>query len=143
MEIHDKPKLLLTHLRSMSVRQDEMRVLHVIPSIALRYGGPSQAILEMCRALRKQVQLLIATTDADGNSRLPVRLGSPVDYQGVPAIFFSRQCSEAYKYSYPLARWLGANVKRFDVVHVHAVFSHACMAAARICRRHGIPYIVR
>jgi len=98
----------------------------------------------MCRALRKQhIQLLIATTDADGNSRLPVRLGSPVDYQGVPAIFFTRQYSEAYKYSYPLARWLGANVKRFDVVHVHAVFSHACMAAARICRRHGIPYIVR
>jgi len=123
---------------------DEIRVLHVIPSIAPRYGGPSQAVLEMCRALQEQrVQLLIATTDADGESRLPVVVGSPVDYRGVLAIFFTRQCSEAFKYSYPLARWLGANVKRFNVVHIHAVFSHACMAAARLCRRHAIPYIVR
>ena len=132
------------HIGAVLSGKDEMRVLHVIPSIAPRYGGPSQAILEMCRAVQKQhIQLMIATTDADGDSRLPVVVGSPVDYQGVPAIFFTRQCSEAYKYSYPLARWLGANVKRFTVVHIHAVFSHACLAAARICRRHNIPYIVR
>jgi glycosyltransferase involved in cell wall biosynthesis len=136
----------IRHLRTGAVLsgKDKMRVLHVIPSIAPRYGGPSQAILEMCRALQDQgIQLLIATTDADGDSRLPVVVGSPVDYHGVPAIFFTRQCSEAYKYSYPLARWLGENVKTFSVVHIHAVFSHASLAAARICRRHRIPYVVR
>ena len=74
---------------------------------------------------------------------MQVAVGSPVEYQGVPVIFFTRQCSEAYKYSYPLAHWLGENVRRFNVVHIHAVFSHACLAAARVCRRHGIPYIVR
>ena len=29
------------------------------------------------------------------------------------------------------------------MVHIHAVFSHACLAAAQSCRRHRVPYIVR
>jgi hypothetical protein len=53
-----------------------MRVLYVILAVAPRYGGPSQAIVEMCRALREQgIEPLIATTDADGTGRLPVELG--------------------------------------------------------------------
>lgn len=108
------------------------------------YGGPSRAVVEMCRALREQgVDILIATTDADGKGRLPVKLGRRVLYQDVPAIFFPRQWSEAYKYSKPLARWLDAHASDFNVVHIHAVFSHACMAAAKACRKKGVPYIVR
>jgi hypothetical protein len=53
-----------------------MRVLHVIPAVAPRYGGPSQAIFEMCRALQeREIEPLIASTDADGTGRLPVELG--------------------------------------------------------------------
>jgi glycosyltransferase involved in cell wall biosynthesis len=39
--------------------------------------------------------------------------------------------------------WLKANVSDFDVVHIHAVFNHACVAAAKACRKFGVPYIVR
>jgi glycosyltransferase involved in cell wall biosynthesis len=121
-----------------------MRVLHVIPGVAARYGGPSRAIFEMCRALQEQeVEPLIATTNADGPARLPVDLARPVMYQGVPVIFFSRQWSEGFKYSRPLACWLQANVKRFDLVHIDAVFSHASLAAARACWRHHVPFVVR
>ncbi len=121
-----------------------MRILHVIPSVAPRYGGPSRAILEMCTALRSEgVDLLVATTDADGNGRLPVECGKHVLFQEIPSIFFPRQWSEAFKFSYPLARWLETNVSQFDVVHIHAVFSHACLAAARASQRHKVPYIVR
>jgi glycosyltransferase involved in cell wall biosynthesis len=98
----------------------------------------------MCRALRgRGVDTLIATTDADGAGRLAVDLGRPTLYDDVPAIFFPRQWSEAYKYSRQLARWLDAHVAEFDVVHIHAVFSHACLAAAKACRKRGVPYIVR
>ena len=116
----------------------------MIPAVAARYGGPSRAIFEMCRALRAQgVETFIATTDADGGGSLPVVLGERVDYQGVPAIFFPRQWSEAFKYSRPLANWLNAHVPEFDAVHIHAVFSHACLAASIACRRADVPYIVR
>jgi glycosyltransferase involved in cell wall biosynthesis len=121
-----------------------MKVLHIIPSVAARYGGPSQAIYTMCRALQAQgTDILIATTNADGAQELPVPLGEKIIYQGAPTIFFSRQWSEALKYSRPLALWLEQNVKNFDLAHIHAVFSHACVAAARACGKNVVPYLVR
>lgn len=121
-----------------------MKVLHVIPAVASRYGGASHAILTMCSALQAQgIEILIATTDADGDGRLPVALGEKVIYQDIPTIFFTRQWSEALKYSRPLAEWLERNVKNFDLVHIHAVFSHACVAAARACQKRRVPYLVR
>src|SRR5687768_7405033 len=103
-----------------------MKVLHVIPSVAARYGGPSRAVVEMCAALYGQgIETLIASTDADGDKRLEVELGKPTTFQGVPAIFFTRQWTESYKYSHPLAVWLDEHVADFEVVHIHAVFSHS------------------
>jgi glycosyltransferase involved in cell wall biosynthesis len=121
-----------------------VNVLHVIPAVAPRYGGPSQAVLGMGQALLPQgVQVLIATTDADGPRRLPVPHGSAFSWHGVPSIFFPRQWSEAFKYSSQLAGWLDRHVADFDVVHIHAVFSHACLAAADACRKSHVPYVVR
>jgi len=121
-----------------------MRVLHVIPAVAPRYGGPSHAIVQMCAALRDRgTECLVVTTDADGRSRLPVQLERPVTYRGMPTLFFRRQWSESFKYSRPLARWLDTGVTRFDVVHIHAVFSHACLEAGRACRQRAVPYVVR
>jgi glycosyltransferase involved in cell wall biosynthesis len=121
-----------------------MKVLHVIAAVAPRYGGPSTAVLGTCRALQALgLEPLLVTTDADAPRRLPVRLDAPTSFHGVPAVFFPCQWSEALKYSRPLARWLEAHVGEFDVVHVHGIFSHACLAAGRSARRRGIPYVVR
>jgi glycosyltransferase involved in cell wall biosynthesis len=119
-------------------------VLQVIPAIAPRYGGPSAAMIGMCHALRNLgVSTLLATTDADGGSRLDVPEGEVEEYEGVPAMFFRRQASEAYKWSPRLAQWLRKHVRDFDLVHVHAVFSHSSVAAARACLNQGVPYILR
>jgi len=128
------------HLR----KAPSLKILHVIPSVAPRYGGPSKAVYTMCRALQDRgIEVLIATTNADGSEELPVALGEKIVYQGAPTIFFPRQWSEALKYSRPLALWLEQNVKIFDFAHIHAVFSHACVAAARACRKNVVPYMVR
>ncbi len=98
----------------------------------------------MCRALISHgIEPLIVTTDADGPRRLPVELGRPIDYRGVPVIFFPRQCSEALKYSHPLARWIAQHAQQFDIAHIAAVFSHASWTTAHTCQAHRIPYIVR
>jgi len=121
-----------------------VNVLHAIPAIADRYGGPSRVVLGMCRALQERgVNPLIATTDADGAGRLAVETGRPISYEGSQVIFFRRQFSEAFKYSRPLHRWLESNVARFDLVQIHAVFSHSSLAAARACLRQRVPYVVR
>jgi len=121
-----------------------MRILHVIPAVAARYGGPSVAVVEMCRALAARGQeVAIATTDADGSERLDVPLERATTWDGVPAWFFPAWPGEALKFSPPLARWLRREVSRFDLVHIHAVFSHASLAAGRACRQAGVPYVVR
>lgn len=120
------------------------RILHVLPAVAPRYGGPSVAILGMCRALDAAgYETLLATTDADGPSRLAVTLERPQSYEGIRTIFFRRQFSESYKWSRGLGGWLRAHVPEFNLVHIHAVFSHSSILAGRICRKAGVPYIVR
>jgi len=148
-----------------------MKVLHVIPSVSERSGGPGHAIIPMCRSLQEQgTEVAIATTDHGMVSSFEFRVSSSNSrdecddvsigannasltrnsepetrncYKGVPTYFFPSQWGESFKYSKPLASWLDANVKAFDVVHIHAVFNHACIAAARACRQHQVPYVVR
>lgn len=126
-------------------RDDEMmRVLHVIPAVAPRYGGPSAAVVPMCDALMKSgVETVIVATNADGNRRLEVPVGQRTAWHGVPALFFERNFSESFKYSSGLAHWLRDHVADFDIVHVHAVLSHACLSAAAACQRRGVPFVLR
>jgi glycosyltransferase involved in cell wall biosynthesis len=116
-----------------------MRILHVIPSVAERSGGPATAIVPMCRALMQQgiEVLLLSTTDG-----LPEKL-DVAEYKGVPAIFFPPQLGASFKYSRPLATWLSSNIRNFDLAHIHAVFNHSSVAASAACRRAGVPYIIR
>ena len=121
-----------------------MKALHVIPAIAARYGGPSRAILDLLKALSGVgIEVALATTDADGAGRLGVEIGQRVETEGVPTWFFRRQASEAFKLSFPLARWLARNAGEFDLIHAHAVFSHSTVAAASAARAHGKPLVVR
>ena len=121
-----------------------LRVLHVIPAVAERYGGPSAVIAPMCRALGERgVETLLLSTDADGRARLDAPIGTPTIWNGVPALFFRRDASEAFKYSRGLSRWVSRHVSGFDVVHIHFVLSHAPLAAAAACRHAGVPYVVR
>ena len=117
-----------------------MRVLHVIPSVSDRSGGPATAIIPMCRALlRHGIEVLLITTDA-GLREDALKGG---DYKGVPAMFFPSQLSESFKYSRPLASWLRSNIRDFGLAHIHAVFNHSSVAAAHVCRKAGVPYVVR
>src|SRR6267142_2254932 len=112
-----------------------MKVLHVIPSVSERSGGPGHAITPMCRSLQQLgTEVMIATTDAGICQPIPLR--ATADYKGIPTIFFPRQWGESFKYSRPFASWLDENVRTFDLVHIHAVFNHASLAAARACLRH-------
>jgi len=116
-----------------------MRILHVIPSVSERSGGPATAIVPMCRALMQQgiEVLLLSTTDGLSEKH------NAMEYKGVPAIFFPLQLGASFKYSRPLASWLNSNIRNFDLAHVHAVFNHSSVAASQACRKAGVPYIIR
>ncbi|NBV22689.1 MAG: glycosyltransferase [Proteobacteria bacterium] len=126
-----------------------MRVLHVIPSVSPLRGGPSFAVIAMVRALREAgVEAEIATTNDDGDGVMSVRLNDVADHQGVPVRFFQRASPplrplREFGYSRPLGKWLQQQVPRYDLLHVHAIFSYASTQAMRLARQCGTPYINR
>ena len=119
------------------------RILHVIPSVGHLRGGPSQVIATLCRGLAAGgIEVHVATTDDNGPGRLDVPYGAPVFRGGVTYWYFRRQ-ARFYTFSSSLSRWLGEHVRAYDLVHIHALYSHAPVAAARWSRRRRVPYIIR
>lgn len=121
--------------------KSSMKVLHVIPGISKSSGGPTQAIFPMCRSLReKGIDVLLVTTDAGLASFAIAKVEND---ETLPVKVFPSQLGSSFKYSRPLARWLHENVGKYDLVHIHAVFNHACIAAASACANKRVPYIIR
>ena len=55
---------------------------------------------------------------------------------------FPRQ-TRCYTFSFPLTRWLAQRSDRYDVIHLHALFSYPAVVAAACARRAAIPFVVR
>lgn len=127
-----------------------MRVLHVIPSVSPLRGGPSKAVFEMVQALRNQgVEAEILTTNDDGPGiDLSLPIGRWCERQGVPLLAFQRWSPplrplREFAISPGLSRWLGRHVRRYDLLHIHAIFSFPSTWSMRQARRAGVPYLVR
>src|SRR5687768_10444085 len=89
------------------------------------------------------VHVDVVTTNDDGpRRRTAVPLHRPVTRDGFTGFYFAKQ-TDFYKVSLPLARWLRQHVSDYDLIHIHALFSFACSAAAFSARRLGVPYIIR
>lgn len=124
-----------------------MRILHTIPSVSMRSGGPSQGIPELCAELvRSGHEVTLYTTNLDGPwDQLDVEPNRAIQgADGVERWYFSTQRrSGAYAFSMSMAKALRQNVRKFDVVHIHSLYSFPSTAAAYYCRRFGVPYILQ
>lgn len=121
-----------------------MRILHVIASLAPRYGGPSKVLPEMCGALAARGHHVeVFTTNIDGPSALPVRVGVPQALGGATVTYFAAHRPRSYKASLGLARALHDRVDSFDVVHIHSLYLFHTAAASLCARRRRVPYVIR
>lgn len=126
-----------------------MRVLHVIPSVSPVRGGPSQAVLEVMKPLRRLgIEAEIATTNDDGPGLLDVPLDRVTEWQGVPVRFFGRfspgvKAVREFAFSPGLTAWLWRNARDYDLLHVHALFSYPSSMAMRVALARGVPCICR
>jgi glycosyltransferase involved in cell wall biosynthesis len=120
-----------------------IRALHVIPSLSPDEGGPSVALPAIVDALRQAgVEVTVATTRPKSDEPAPPP-DTPIESDGEATYYSFPRTIEPYKASRLLGLWLRQHVHRFDVVHIHALFSYSSSVAARAAKRAQVPYIVR
>ncbi|HEY9658227.1 MAG TPA: hormogonium polysaccharide biosynthesis glycosyltransferase HpsP [Allocoleopsis sp.] len=124
-----------------------LRILQIIPSISLVYGGPSQMVLGLSKGLAAQnIDVTILTTNSNGDVGQPpldVPLDLPVLQDGYQIRYFRCFPFRRYKFSPSLLSWLAHHAHEYDLAHIHALFSPLSTAAATIARTHCLPYILR
>lgn len=88
------------------------------------------------------VEVVTATTDHAGPGRRLRADEMLASVNGANRIY-ARKVMDFYKVAPALVPWLWRNVRRFDVLHVHALFSFTSIAAALIAWMRGAPYVIR
>lgn len=125
------------------------KVLQVIPSLASVRGGPTEVAINLTKALRKKgVIVEIITTNDNGEEMLEVPLNKLITYRGVPVRFFARFDVElgrdrGFLFSTRLTQWLWENIRNYDILDNHYLFSYSSSCAAAIARWFNVPYTVR
>ncbi|AFY43933.1 glycosyltransferase [Nostoc sp. PCC 7107] len=123
-----------------------MKVLHVIPSISPSLGGPTQVVLNSVKALRDcGVDAEIVTTNHNCTTTFDVPLYQKTEYEQVPVWFlpYTSPALKEFIFSAPLTQWLWQNVRNYDILDNHYLFSYAPTCAGAIARWYKVPYTVR
>jgi len=112
-----------------------LRVLHVIGSIDSRGGGPIRAALDISAAgevfgIRRELLSVGAKQDLKAAAREDFIHCIPLS---IP---------NGYGFAPRLRKWLRLNLDRFDGVVLHGMWQFPMLAAARECRKRGIPYVL-
>lgn len=122
-----------------------MRVLHVIPTIALEHGGPSQAVRSMARAAATRGVHVEVVATSFGTPQARDDPGRVWEYEEDRVLYrlFPQVRGSRWNLSMSLTRWLFANAKRWDMLHVHAPFSYPTLPACAAAQHSNVPYVYR
>jgi glycosyltransferase involved in cell wall biosynthesis len=109
-----------------------MRILHVIPSVDLRTGGPAEGLKQLCRIyVQYGHEVEVATLDAPAAA---AELEFPAPIHGLGP------CLGIYGFTLRALPWFKANLSRFDVVILNSIWQYSTLAAYWALRGSGIPY---
>ncbi|MBA3364660.1 MAG: glycosyltransferase, partial [Actinobacteria bacterium] len=125
-----------------------MKVLHVVPGLASRTGGPAVSAVESSVAVREcGVEAAILAPDAAdapwSKSRRRVTAAElPAGAESLDVRLFPTRTPWRLRFSPGLYRALGRHCRAFDVVHIHSLFLFPQWAAYHQAAQAGVPYIV-
>ncbi|MEO6210208.1 MAG: glycosyltransferase [Gemmatimonadaceae bacterium] len=117
-----------------------MKILHVAPSVARAFGGPTYSLAGFVNAATGAgASVVIAAPRPSVEDGIWLADQLP----GVRMELFESFGRNAFVASPALHRWLGKNAESFDVVHVHGLLNSISSFAARRCVRTGQPVVIR
>ncbi|MBD2459659.1 glycosyltransferase [Oscillatoria sp. FACHB-1407] len=117
-------------------------VLFISPYISPTYGGTSKAILELISALGwSGATIDLITSNADVHDCLDVPLHTWVQQDAYRVCYFPCWHRNDFIVSQSLLAWLIKNVKQYDVVHTHTIFSPLISICHWICQVQSVPYV--
>ncbi len=121
-----------------------LKLLHVIPSIAPKSGGPAGAVIAYANLSTSFAEVTILTTREDLGDQSVESLRKETGLsKSVNLEVFPHLGRHSAKYSRAMLRWMNQHLSSFDVVHLHAAFSVMTSLSARKCRKFGVPYVFR
>jgi len=112
-----------------------LRVLHVIGSLDMRYGGPIRAALDLSTVGEKHGVIREFLCVGDARAKNSFRNEGFIHC-------IVKTTPGGYGYTPLVRKWLDENVERFDGVILHGIWEHVLLVTARACNRHGVPYSI-
>jgi len=111
-----------------------VRVLHVLPSLDQRSGGPIRAVLDLSDVAQGHG----FESEVVGVGDLNI-LDNPLQESLIHSCPSGWPTS--YSYSSQLRSWLKKNVRRFDGIVLHGMWLYPNWVGAQECVRAGVPYV--
>jgi glycosyltransferase involved in cell wall biosynthesis len=122
-----------------------LKILQVNASYkpAYTYGGPTMSVSKLSEQMVKAGMILeVYATTANGNSELQVKPNERVLVDGVPATYFKRITKDHSHFSPALLRKLWNEVKKFDIVHIHAWWNLVSVLSCWVAVLRKVPVVI-
>jgi len=120
-----------------------MNLLHVLPSVDPRGGGPMEAVRQLGRVLLAQGHRVeVVSLDAPAApcvAEFSASSGMPVHALGVAT---PPRFGAGYRYSPALVPWLREHAKRYDAVIVEGLWNYHAFGSWRALQGGVVPYFV-
>jgi len=103
-----------------------LRVLHVVPNIDPKQGGPARSVVALVEALRKVDGLEVKLAAAGPRELIDVPVAIRTRWS-IPTAQGKQQILEAIKHA--------------DVVEMHSLWNGVISYVGKVCRQLGVPYL--
>lgn len=122
-----------------------MRILHVIPTLAPRAGGPSKFCKEISisqSSIGNDVTICTSNRNHPPKLKLSEKeINRILGYNSINIMFF--KSFTPYLFSFTMFFWLIKNLQTFDIIHIHGLYRFPVTFSAILARIKGKKYIIR
>lgn len=118
----------------MGEARNDIRVLHIIASVAKEHGGPVEGLTQSVGYRSGLGQYIEVVTLDDPDAVFFNEF--PCKVNGVGRVI------KRYGYTPKLAQWILQNASRFDVAVIHGLWNHASIGGWQGCVKANLPYVL-